>query len=46
MRDSNIKKELSWNCLMNKDMYDRDTDELSNAIAWTDHTTFEEVICD
>ncbi len=46
LRDSNIKKELSWNCLMNEAMYGRDKDELSNAIGRWDHSNFEEVICD
>ena len=46
LRDSNIKKELSWNCLMNKDMYGRDKDELSDAIGRGDHSNFEDVICD
>lgn len=46
LRDSNIKKELSWNCLMNIDMYEWDKDALSTAIGRWDHSDFEDVICD
>jgi hypothetical protein len=46
LRDANLKKELSWNCLMNKDMYMRTKDELSDAIGRGDHSKFEDIICD
>ncbi len=47
MRDANLKKELSWNCLMNDDMYLRSAEDLSEKIwRWSDISNFEEVICD
>lgn len=46
LRDSNIEKELSWNCVLNKKMYSWDYDQLSNQIGWWNQSDFENVICD
>ena len=46
MRDANLKKELSWNCLMNQDMYLWDAEELSDQIWRWNQSNFENVICD
>jgi prepilin-type N-terminal cleavage/methylation domain-containing protein len=46
LRDSNVQKELSWNCIINKDMYLWDYDQLSNQIWWWNQSDFENVICD
>jgi hypothetical protein len=46
MRDTNIKKELSWNCVMNREMYTWSADDLSSAIGWGNQSNFEDVICD
>jgi Tfp pilus assembly protein PilV len=32
LRDSNIQKELSWNCILNKDMYSWDYNQLNSKI--------------
>lgn len=46
MRDANLKKELSWNCLINEGMYLRSAEDLSEKIwRWEDISNFEEVIC-
>lgn len=46
MRDANLKKELSWNCLINKDMYLRSAEDLSDQIWRWNQSNFEDVICD
>lgn len=46
LRDSNIQKELSWNCILNKKMYSWDADQLSNQIWRWNQSDFENVICD
>lgn len=46
LRDSNLEKELSWNCLFNSDMYFWDQDKLTSQIAWWNQSDFEDVICD
>ncbi len=47
LRDSNLEKELSWNCLMDDQMYLRNTDDLWEEISrgW-DISSFEDIICD
>ena len=46
LRDSNLEKQLSWNCLMNLDMYSWSAQDLSNKIWRWNQSEFENVICD
>lgn len=46
LRDSNLSKELSWNCLMSEDMYDWTVEELNDEIWWWNQSDFESIICD
>ena len=43
LRDANIKKELSWNCLMKDEMYTRSPDQLSNEIWRWNQSNFENI---
>lgn len=45
LRDSNVEKQLSWNCLMNPDMYSWNSEELANKIWRWNQSDFETVIC-
>ncbi len=45
IRDSNVKKELSWNCIINDQMYTWTKDELSSKISRGDKSNFENIIC-
>ncbi len=44
LRDANIEKKLSWNCLMNDSMHDWSTDQLSENIR-RNQWEFETTIC-
>ena len=46
LRDSNLEKQLSWNCLMNSEMYSWDADQLASEIWRWNQSDFENVICD
>jgi type II secretory pathway pseudopilin PulG len=48
LRDANVAKELSWNCLMDNEMYLWDTGQLANKINMANihWDTIESVICD
>ena len=48
LRDANVAKELSWNCLMKEDMYSRSTGQLANEILWYNWwwDAFNNVICE
>lgn len=46
IRDANLRKQLSWNCLMNKDMYTWTTEDLSKKIWRLGQLDFEKTICD
>ena len=46
LRDANIEKKLSWNCLMNDEMYRRTAEELSNKIRKATQSDFEDIICE
>lgn len=45
LRDSNLEKQLSWNCLINSEMYNWDADQLANKIWRWNQSDFENVIC-
>ncbi|HKL43956.1 MAG TPA: prepilin-type N-terminal cleavage/methylation domain-containing protein [Candidatus Absconditabacterales bacterium] len=46
LRDSNLAKELSWNCLISEDMYNWTLEDLNNEIGWGNQSDFEDIICD
>ncbi len=46
LRDSNLSKELSWDCLISEDMYSWGIEELNDEIWWWNQSNFEDVICD
>ncbi|MCK9467548.1 MAG: prepilin-type N-terminal cleavage/methylation domain-containing protein [Candidatus Absconditabacterales bacterium] len=45
LRDSNIEKGLSWNCLMNDEMYTWDSEKLSDKIRRDNQTEIEDIVC-
>jgi len=45
LRDSNIEKWLSWNCLMNDEMYTWDSEKLSDKIRRDNQTEIEDIVC-
>ena len=45
LRDSNLEKQLSWNCLMDPEMYSWDAQQLSSKIWRWNQSDFENVIC-
>lgn len=46
LRDSNLEKQLSWNCLMNIEMYSWNSDQLASKIWRWNQSDFENIICD
>ncbi len=46
LRDANVSKELSWNCLIKDDMYSRDLNALESQIWFWTNANIEDVICD
>ncbi|HPC34530.1 MAG TPA: prepilin-type N-terminal cleavage/methylation domain-containing protein [Candidatus Absconditabacterales bacterium] len=45
LRDSNIEKELPWNCLMKDEMYFWSAEQLSNQLSRDEQGNLESIIC-
>ncbi len=45
IRDSNIQKELNWNCIIDDQMKNWTTDDLSDKIWRGNQSNFEDIIC-